>query len=197
MKRIIVCLLVMLLFAGCAQQAAEDTTKATTETKTTATETTKDEIKPESTVLTDEILDTLNEQLKPGVKSTDLIPNHVKLKYGDQAVFGVGIQNIQNAEDIFFIKVTFDKAYDKYMNTIDTDEETMNDWVTTVLKEFTLAPSEKKIVSVVIEVGDTNSGVKPQPGTYQFDVETLYKRGGYYANKEYIGRREFSIRVEQ
>lgn len=194
MKRIIVCLLVMLLFVGCTQQAAEE--EVETEEDTT-TETQQTEVKPESTILTDEVIDTLNAQLTPGVKSTNIVPNHLTLKYGGRAVFGIGLQNIQNAEDDFLVTAEFDKAYDKYMNTIDTSEDMMNSWVKTNLEMFTLASNEKKIVSIVIDVEEINDGVKPPAGTYQFRVETLYKRGGFHPNKEYIGRRTVSIRVEK
>ncbi|MBN2112205.1 hypothetical protein JW707_03850 [Candidatus Woesearchaeota archaeon] len=198
MKRIIVCLLAVLLLAGCAQQAAETAPEQKTETKATVTEEVKtDEVKPVSTILSSEIVDSLNSQLKPGVKYTDITPNHAVLEYGNQFIFGLGLQNIQNAEDTFLIKVTFDKAYDKYTNTISVSEEMVNSWLKTNLEEFTLAPGEKKIVSVLIEVGNANTGTKPQPGTYEFDVETLHQGGGYRPTKEYVGRREVSIRVEQ
>jgi hypothetical protein len=122
--------------------------------------------------------------------------NYRKLGYGDTFVFGVGVQNIMNYEDIFMIKVTFNKAYDKYMNTIETDEETMNSWVKSANEEFTLAPTDKKTVPIVLEVGNMRPGTKPITGTYVFSVETLNKEKGYYTNKDYSGKRDLSIKVE-
>lgn len=197
MKKLIVCLLVVLVLAGCVQPQAEEKTEEDVEEQTVEEQITKTvETKP-TDVLSDEIKEIIEAQLTAGVKYSDIIPNHLKLKYGEKGVFGVGVQNIQNADDDYLISVTFDKAYDKYMNTIPTSEEMMNGWIKTNLEVFTLPKGETQIISIVIEVGDVVPGIKPQEGTYTFDLKTLYKRGGYHANKELVGTRAISIRVEK
>lgn len=193
MKKLIACLLALFVLVGCVQQPTEE--DETGETAQEA-EVTPRKVAEPSSVLSDEIKDTIDEQLQPGIKSS--IPvNYQKLKYGEVFVFGVGVQNILNLEDEFLVKVSFDKAYDRMMNTIGTSEEMMNDWVKTKLEPFTLAKDEKQTVAIVIEVGKIMPGIRPTPGTYVFDVEVLYSRGGRYINKEYIGKSAFSIKVEK
>jgi hypothetical protein len=118
------------------------------------------------------------------------------MDYGDSYVFGVGVQNLQPMPDDFYIKAYFDKAYDKYTNAIEVDEDLMNSWIKSNLRTFTLESGEKATISIKIEVGETLPGVMPSPGAYVFDVETLYKKGGYHANKEYIGKKEITIKVQ-
>ena len=198
MKKIIACLVVLFLFVGCAQQATQDgTDEGTSDSEATVSEETTKPAEVVSSVLSDEVLAALNEELGPGVKGTGLSPNHITLKYGERAVFGVGLQNIMNAEENFLVKVAFDKAYDKYTNPISTSEEMMEGWIKTNLEEFPLLPNEKKIVSVVIDVEQVMPGIRPPAGTYTFDVELLYSQSGRHINKDYVGRTEFSIRVEK
>jgi hypothetical protein len=196
MKKLIVCILALIVLAGCVQPPADEGAEEAAP-KTTVKDTTEaKETTAASTILGEEIGGAIDEQLVPGVKS--VIPvNYKKMKYGDTFVFGIGIRNTFNLPDDFLVSVYFDKAYDKYMNVIDTDEDTMNSWIKTKFEPFTLDQDETQAVSVVMEVGYTMSGVKPAAGTYVFDVETLSKKGGSRINKEHVGKREISIKIEK
>ena len=190
MKRIIACMLLLFVLAGCVQQTQEEEAKeGTRETGEVQIQQTT------STTLSSDIKNAIDEQLLPGVRSVMPI-NYRKLSYGDTFVFGIGVQSILNYEDIFMIKVTFNKAYDRYMNSIETDEETMNGWIKSANEEFTLNTGDKKTVPIVVEIGNMRPGTKPIAGTYVFSVETLNKEGGYYTNKEYSGKRDLSIKIE-
>lgn len=199
MRKAFVCLIALLVLAGCAQQAAQDTGAAQQDTQPeAAADTTPAETQEppaqSSYVLSDELRNTVNEQLEPGVKVVMPLA-YAKLSYGEASTFGIGIQNLQTLADEFLIKVYFDEAYDKYTNPISTDEDTMNRWIKTNLPMFTLDSMEKDILSFTIEAGDIQPGVKPAPGSYVFDVEFLHKKGGYHANKDYVGKKEVTIKI--
>lgn len=193
MKKLLLSILVVLVIAGCASVQPTEPSQQVEEPE--AEEAPPAEPEPEqATVLSAEIQDAIDQGLKPGVRSSMPVQAQ-RMVFGDVFVFGVGVQNVLSYDDTFLITVAFDKAYDRYTNIIEVDENAMNAWLKTNLDEFELAKGGKETISIVMEVGEIKPGVGPQIGTYVFDVETLNKRGGHFTNKDYVGKREITIQI--
>jgi len=192
MKRIIACIMVLLVLAvGCTQPVAEDDG---TETDVAQGSTAKI-VKAADTVLGAEIGKAIDEQLVPGEKY--ILPvNYQKLAYGEEFIFGLGVQNVNPQDDKYQITVKFDKAYDRMTNNIDVDEDTMNKWIKTIFEPFEINSYEKETASIIMEVGEIKPGVMPKPGTYVFDLEILNAGGSSVTIRKEYGMTELSIKVE-
>jgi hypothetical protein len=194
MKKAIVLLLALFVLAGCAQQAVQETTTTKTTTqKQTTTEVIEVEEK-DTGVLSDEIKTAVDSQLGPGVKYAFPL-RYAQLSPGEKFAFGLGLQNTRNKETLFRIEMGFDKANDKMMNPISTDEDTMNSWIKTNFDEFSLAKEGKKTITIVMEAGDIKPGVEAVPGSYIFDLEVFYADSGTITNDEYTGKMEITVKV--
>jgi len=205
MKKAIVCLLALLLLAGligcvpveeeseAQQPAKEQETKTTQTAKDQQKAPTMEEEAPE---LSSEFVALIEEEMKPAIRASHVYPHSIKLKYGDVQAFGVAIQNTLRDPEEFQIKVVFDKAYDKYTNQIDVDEAVMNSWLKTSIEIFELVPGEETMITIIMEVGNKMSGVKPTPGTYVFDVEILHRADRTDMVEDYVAPKELAIRIE-
>lgn len=193
MKKLIVCILTLVVLAGCAQPPAEDAGTAAADT--VAEGSTAKETKAAETVLGEEIGRAIDEQLISGERY--ILPvNYKKLKYGESFIFGLGVQNVLSLPDRYQVSMNFDKAYDRMTNPIDTDEDTMNNWVKTVFEPFDLDSYTKETVSIKMQVGDIKPGVRPKPGTYVFDIDILNAGGSSVSIRKEYGMAEISIKVE-
>lgn len=205
MKKAIVCLLALLLLIGCvpaeeesgAETAADQGEQKTTTTTETAQEQAKAPVVDETTPeLSSDFVALIEDEMRPAVRTSHFYPNSVKLKYGDVQAFGLAVQNVLRDPEEFLVKVSFDKAYDKYTNQIDVDEAAMNDWVKTSFEIFELVPNAQSMITVIMKVGDISSGKKPTPGTYVFDVEVLHRADRTDMVEDYVAPMETSIRIE-
>ena len=197
MNRTIICMLVLLvLAAGCVQPQADTAEKEAAPAEEQAAEgsTAKPVIAAE-TILGEDIGKAIDENLASGMRY--LIPvNYKSIAYGNSFIFGVGVQNVMPTSDKYLLSVTFDKAYDKMTNTIDTDSDTMNKWIKTVFEPFDLEPYAKQTAAIKVQVGDIKQGVKPSAGTDVFDVDILNAGGGSFSIRKEYDSAKISIRVE-
>jgi len=192
-KLLTILVLALFIVSGCAQQ--ESTDDSTAREAAQAAETPvgdKITIAP-STVLSQELKDSIDAALIKGVKFSMPL-NYRKMEYGDSFVFGVGVQNIRNKQYEFSVDVTFKKAYGDYMAPIEVDEDLMNEWVKSSLNPFDLDYNDKKVVSVRMEVGDMRPGIEAGPGTYVFDVESYFREYDNTVRDEYANG-EFSVKI--
>jgi hypothetical protein len=200
MKKAIVCLLALLLLIGCApvdeESEAQQPAQEQKETKTTQTPKAP-VVEEETPELSSEFVALIEEEMKPAIRASHVYPHSIKLKYGDIQAFGVAVQNTLKDPEEFQIKVVFDKAYDKYTNQIDVDEAVMNSWLKTNLEIFELVPGEETTLTIIMEVGNKMSGVKPTPGTYVFDVEILHRAGRTDMVEDYVAPKELAIRIDK
>ncbi len=201
MKRLIFCLAAILLLAGCANEAVQQEDAVESQVvitpKATATAEPVQDEAPEigQKYLMDEALkNQILGELKAST-ATVMPINYQQVSYGDHFVFGIGLQNIGREDDEYLIKAYFTKAYDKYTNTIAVDEEMMNSWIKTTFSSMILAPGQKEVLSLVIEVGDISEGKKAPSGTYVFDIETLQKEGNSVFTGEVTARRKVTVKV--
>ncbi len=202
MKKMIVCVLLLVLLAGCIKVQETDSQQETNPAEVGVDETVEDEgvevPKPKSYVLGAEAKTLVEDQM---AKGQDVILPQVfqKLAYGESYVFAIGVNNKQTQEDEFIVNVKFKEAYGNYKNPIDgADEETMNTWIKTVFQPFILGSYKNQIMGIAIESGDMSPGVKAQRGTYVFDVDVYHRisPGAGKINSEYGPGNQISIRVE-
>ena len=203
MKKVLVCIMLLVVLAGCIKVQDEDGTgndgkSADIEVgETVEDEGLPEEPKAKSYTLKEETKALVESQM--GAGSNVVFPqNFQRISYGDAYVFGLGVNNMQTYEDEFKVEVNFDKAYDKYMNDIEVDEVTMNTWVKTVFDNFHLGSYKSNVMGIAMEVGYMKSGVKPQSGTYVFEIEVFHRisPGAGLVNTPYGAKQKVSIKVD-
>ena len=195
MKKILFCLMVLVLLAGCVQQEAADEGAPSAQEEAEAQE--RVEVQQvKSTNIEPEIVKAIEDQLTPAVKSVMPL-TYRKMAYGDSYVFGLGVQNVNTYDMQYLVEIEFNKAYDKYTNKIDAvDEETVEGWIKTNFEVFELSKYEKKTVSVAVEVGNMAPGKKPVPGAYEFDVQVMSgKLSDALLNDEYTAKTKLTIKI--
>lgn len=205
MKKIIACILLLAVLAGCVNvqeteqqttpQASPDKTGETAQSGSTAQQQVQQQV--QQYMLSAETKALVESQLTAG-KNVVFPQNYKQLSNGQSYVFGIGVNNLQTVEDEFQVNVNFKKAYDKYMNTIETDQATMDSWVKTVFSPFMLDSYKSEIMGIAIEAGNMKPGVKAQAGTYVFEAQVMHRisPGAGFINSPYGSKYEISVRVQ-
>ncbi len=128
--------------------------------------------------------DSIDEQTKRQIEDL-LIEGHqvaipidtIKIRKGDQDMFGIGIYNtLRDGTSSFRVALKFKQAYDKSNNLMtspEPDEFIDSNWVFGDRdSEYEIGPNKHEVVSVPVTVNGkmSNSGDTTRAGLYEFDV---------------------------
>ena len=186
----------LVLLAGCVQQEAPADEGAPSAEEDAAAQERVEVQQVKSTNIDADLVKTIDEQLTPSIKYVMPL-SFRKMAYGDSFVFGLGVQNVNTYDMQYLVEAEFNRAYDKYTNTIDgIDEDMVNSWVKTNFEVFELSKYGKKTISMVVEVGNMAPGKKPVAGAYEFDVQVMSgKLSDALLNDEYGAKTKLTIKI--
>ncbi len=175
MRRILIFVLLAMLIAACSSENAVVREQTTQQIKEKSAEGAGETVSLER-VRTET-------EAKNNPAANLVVPSTLKTgAVGDNVIFGTMVNRVNLPKGVYFLKLIFIEARDKGYNKISVDKNLIMKWTDEKTADFELG--ETAFVPLMFNIrNEIKSGVKTEPGTYQFDVQLYERVEGKFENE--------------